>query len=159
MAGRVLILMGSKSDEVVMKKCADILREFGIDYEAKILSAHRTPDETTAEVKRAEERGIDIIIAGAGLSAHLPGVVAAHTTLPVIGVPLEAGALKGIDALFSIAQMPPGVPVASVGIGSSQNAGLLAVRILALKYPELKEKLKEYTKKMREKVLSQKAEM
>ena len=159
MAGRVLILMGSKSDEAVMKKCADVLREFGVDYEAKILSAHRTPDETAEEVKRAEERGIDVIIAGAGLSAHLPGVVAAHTTLPVIGVPLEAGALRGIDALLSIAQMPPGVPVASVGIGSSQNAALLAIRILALKYPELKEKLKEYTRKMREKVLSQKAEL
>ncbi len=127
---RVAIMMGSESDQTVMQKAAVVLDEFGIEYEETVLSAHRNPERVVEFVRTAPERGVEIFICGAGLSAALPGVVAAHTELPVIGVPLEA-ALGGLDSLLSIAQMPPGVPVACVGIGNARNAAYLAVCILA----------------------------
>ncbi len=146
--GKVAILLGSKSDEDVMRGCSDYLARFGIEYELKILSAHRQPDETAAFVKNAEKNGFSVIIAAAGMAAHLPGVAASHTTLPVIGVPLDGSALHGIDALYSIVQMPSGIPVATVAIGSAgaKNAAILAAEILALHNPALKEKLTEFRK-------------
>jgi 5-(carboxyamino)imidazole ribonucleotide mutase len=146
--GKVAILLGSKTDEDVMRGCSDYLGRFGIEYELKVLSAHRQPDETTAFVKNAEKNGFSIIIAAAGMAAHLPGVVASHTTLPVIGVPLEGSALHGMDALYSIVQMPSGIPVATVAIGSAgaKNAAILAAEILALHDLDLKEKLTAFRK-------------
>ena len=125
------ILMGSDSDWPTMKAAADALAEFGIASEAKVISAHRDPQDWRNTPASAAERGLRVIIAGAGGAAHLPGVTAAFTTLPVIGVPIESKSLKGLDSLLSIVQMPPGVPVATVGIGAARNAGLLAVQILA----------------------------
>jgi 5-(carboxyamino)imidazole ribonucleotide mutase len=125
------ILMGSDSDWLTMKLAADALAEFGIASEAKVISAHRDPHGLEAYIGAAAKNGLKIIIAGAGGAAHLPGVSAAFTTLPVIGVPIESKSLKGLDSLLSIVQMPPGVPVATVGIGAARNAGLLAVQILA----------------------------
>lgn len=127
---RVLILMGSDSDRPVMQKGADVLREHGVDVEIQVSSAHREPDRTAEVARTAAEEGFAVVICGAGLSAALPGVVAAHTDLPVIGVPISA-ALGGMDALLSTVQMPPGVPVATVGIDNSRNAAHLALRILA----------------------------
>ena len=124
------IIMGSVSDKETMLKAAAALEEAGIHYEIRVMSAHRTPDQVVEYCKMAKTRGLRAIIAGAGLSAALPGVAAAHTELPVIGVPISAGTLGGIDALLSIAQMPPGVPVAAVGIDNAKNAGLLAARII-----------------------------
>ncbi|MEM1873584.1 MAG: 5-(carboxyamino)imidazole ribonucleotide mutase [Acidilobaceae archaeon] len=155
---RVAVLMGSKSDWEVMKPAVETLREFGVDVEVRVLSAHRTPEELREYVMTAAERGIEVIIAGAGGAAHLPGVVASLTHLPVIGVPVPSQYLNGLDSLFSIVQMPSGVPVATVGIGSARNAALLAVRILGLKYPELVEKLREHREKMRRETLSAKLE-
>jgi 5-(carboxyamino)imidazole ribonucleotide mutase len=126
------ILMGSDSDWPTMKAAADILTEFGIASEAKVISAHRTPKDLEQYASSAAGRGLHVIIAGAGGAAHLPGVTAAFTTLPVIGVPIESKSLKGLDSLLSIVQMPPGVPVATVGIAAAKNAGLLAVEILAV---------------------------
>ena len=125
------ILMGSDSDRPTMKGAADALQEFGIASETRVLSAHRTPDEVADYARSAHTRGLRVIIAGAGGAAHLAGVVAAHTPLPVIGVPIESQSLKGLDSLLSIVQMPAGVPVATVAIGGARNAGLLAVQILA----------------------------
>lgn len=147
---KVGILMGSDSDLSVMKKAAEVLKEFGIPYEIKISSAHRLPEETAFYAKTARERGLEVIIAGAGMAAHLAGVIAANTTLPVIGVPLASGALNGVDALYSTVQMPPGIPVATVAIDGAKNAAYLACSILSIKYPELIEKLvsfREETKK------------
>jgi 5-(carboxyamino)imidazole ribonucleotide mutase len=146
--GKVAILLGSKSDEDVMRGCSDYLTRFGIEYELKVLSAHRQPDETAAFVKNAEKNGFSIIIAAAGMAAHLPGVAASHSMLPVIGVPLDGSALHGIDALYSIVQMPSGIPVAAVAIGSAgaKNAAILAAEILALHDPGLKTKLSEFRK-------------
>jgi 5-(carboxyamino)imidazole ribonucleotide mutase len=144
----VAIVMGSKSDEAIMKGAADILREFGVESETFILSAHRMPDKTMDFAKNAISRGLEVIIAGAGKAAHLPGVIASHTTIPVIGVPIKTDDLGGLDSLFSIVQMPSGVPVATVAINGSKNAGILALEILSLKYPELKEKLIEFRKKL-----------
>lgn len=124
------IAMGSKSDWPTMEAAADLLREFGVPYEARVLSAHRTPDAMTEYAKTARQRGIKVIIAGAGGAAHLPGMIAASTPLPVIGVPVATRALSGLDSLLSIVQMPSGVPVATVAIGSAKNAALLAVQIL-----------------------------
>jgi 5-(carboxyamino)imidazole ribonucleotide mutase len=132
----VAVLMGSTSDEPVMAKAVQVLEEFGIDCEQEVISAHRNPDRLVEYVRQAPGRGIKVFICGAGLSAALPGAVAAHSDLPVIGVPLEA-ALGGLDSLLSIAQMPPGVPVACVGIGNARNAAYLAVNILALGDPGL----------------------
>lgn len=140
---KVAILMGSASDMDKMRGAAKALSLFGVEYEARILSAHRVPELLERELARMESEGAECVIAGAGLAAHLPGVVASKTVLPVIGVPLNA-ALSGMDALLSIVQMPKNIPVASVAIDNSFNAGILAVEILAVKYPELKQKLIDY---------------
>ena len=150
---RVSVILGSTSDTEAIKPAVELLKEFGVSVEVKVLSAHRTPDELIAYVRSAEE-DVDVFIAAAGLSAALPGVVAAHTVKPVIGMPVKAGALAGIDALLSMVQMPPGVPVATVGINGAKNAALLAVEILSLKYPTMAESLKEYRRRQKEKVLS-----
>ncbi len=126
------IIMGSDSDLTIMKQAADICEDFGIPFEIKVLSAHRTPNDTAKYASSAYHRGLRIVIAGAGGAAHLPGVVASYTSLPVIGVPIESKTLKGIDSLLSIVQMPAGVPVATVGINNGRNAGLLAAKILAI---------------------------
>ena len=145
---KVAVLMGSPSDEAVMKACTDGLASFAVPFEAAVMSAHRDPEAVAAFARGAEAAGFDLIIAGAGMAAALPGVVASHTTLPVIGVPLEGSALGGVDALYSIVQMPPGIPVACVAVGraGAKNAAVLAAQILALKYPELKKKLSEFRK-------------
>ncbi len=155
---KIALLMGSKSDWEYMKDAYELLKSFEIEVEAKVLSAHRTPDLVYGFAKSAKEKGIEVIIAGAGGAAHLPGVIAALCDLPVIGVPIPSKNLNGLDSLLSIVQMPSGVPVATVGIGNSKNAALLAIRILALKYQELYDKLKQYTEKMRAEVLSSKLE-
>lgn len=150
---KVGIIMGSDSDLHVMKEAAKVLEEFGVPYEITIVSAHRTPERMYEYAKTARKRGIEVIIAGAGGAAHLPGMTASLTTLPVIGVPVKGSSLDGLDSLLSIVQMPRGVPVATVAINNAQNAGLLAVRILSIKYPELAEKLERYRQEMYEKVL------
>lgn len=142
------IIMGSDSDLPTMQKAADALIEFGVPFEMKVVSAHRTPDDMARYAKSAARRGLKVIIAGAGGAAHLPGMTASHTTLPVIGVPVESKALKGLDSLLSIAQMPAGVPVATVAIGNGRNAGLLAVSILAAFDAALAKKLAAFKKKM-----------
>lgn len=137
----VAVIMGSESDLVIMKNAAEVLEKLEIPYEIKVVSAHRTPERMVAYSKEAKSRGLEVIIAGAGGAAHLPGMVASLTALPVIGVPVKLKALEGMDALLSIAQMPGGVPVATVGIDNAKNAGLLAARILGIKYPEIQERL------------------
>jgi 5-(carboxyamino)imidazole ribonucleotide mutase len=139
---KIGIIVGSKSDLPVIEKAENVLKEFGIAYDLKIASAHRTPKEVEKFAKAAANN-YDLIIAAAGMAAALPGVVAAHTTLPVIGVPIHSPSLSGHDALFSIVQMPPGVPVATVAIDGAKNAAILAAEILSLKYPALKAKLKK----------------
>ena len=151
---KAAIIFGSKSDTEKMRGAASCLKEFGVEFEAHILSAHRVPEKLEEVLKRLETEGTEVIIAGAGLAAHLPGVIASKTILPVVGVPLEA-ALDGLDSLFSIVQMPKGIPVATVGINSSYNAGMTAIQIMALKYPELKEKLILYRKNMKEKFIEE----
>lgn len=146
MTKKVAIVMGSQSDKETMAKCEQALAYFGIQNETFIYSAHRTPDETATFAKNAEQNGFGVIIAGAGLAAHLPGVIAAHTTLPVIGVPLNASPVGGVDSLYSIVQMPSGVPVACVGIDNAKNAGILAAQILALSNDALKDKLTQFKK-------------
>ena len=143
------ILMGSDSDLPVMEKAAEALKEMGVAYEIDISSAHRLPEKTADYAKTARERGLEVLIAGAGMAAHLAGVLAAHTTLPVIGVPLKSGALNGVDALYSTVQMPPGVPVATVGIDGAKNAAYLACEILSIKYPEIVKKLEDFRERMR----------
>jgi phosphoribosylaminoimidazole carboxylase PurE protein len=142
------IVMGSTSDESRMQPAPDMLKELGIDYEVSVISAHRKPEKVREYGQSARSRGIEVIIAGAGMSAHLPGVLASWTTLPVIGVPLPAGELRGIDALLSIIQMPGGIPVACVAIGGAKNAALLASQILALKYPEIAIALERYRQRL-----------
>jgi phosphoribosylaminoimidazole carboxylase PurE protein len=146
------ILMGSDSDLEVMRSAADALAELGIPYEATVLSAHRTPDKAADYARTAADRGLKIIIAGAGAAAHLPGVLAAFTTLPIIGVPIDATPLRGADALYAIVQMPPGIPVATVGINNARNAGLLAAEILALSDPGLGDRLVQLRADMARKV-------
>ncbi len=141
---KVLIITGSDSDLPVMKEAAKVLEDFGVEYDLTISSAHRSPDRTEELVIDASTRGIKVIIAGAGMAAHLAGVIAARFPLPVIGVPLESGVLSGVDALASTMQMPPGIPVATVAINGAKNAGLLAVQILATSDKSLEEKLAEY---------------
>jgi phosphoribosylaminoimidazole carboxylase PurE protein len=143
---KVAIIMGSKSDVSVAEKAEIVCKEFGVQFDTLVMSAHRTPNKVRKFVTSAEKNGYGVIIAIAGLAAHLPGVIASMTTIPVIGVPVEAGPLSGEDALYSIVQMPSGIPVACVGIGNSKNAGLLAVQILSLGESSLSEKLKEYRK-------------
>ncbi len=138
------IIMGSKSDLETMKEAAKILEQFQISYEMKIVSAHRTPTLMYEYARTAQERGLEVIIAGAGGAAHLPGMTASLSTLPVIGVPVESRTLKGIDSLLSIVQMPAGVPVATMAIGNAKNAGLMAARILSIKYKDIAIKLKDY---------------
>ncbi len=145
---KVAILLGSTSDVKVMQACTEYLTRFGIQHDLRISSAHRQPDETAAFIKAAEKNGYAVIIAAAGMAAHLAGMAAAHTALPVIGVPLEGSALNGVDALYSTVQMPAGIPVATVAIGSAgaKNAAVLAAEILALSDPAVKEKLREFRK-------------
>ena len=140
----VAIIMGSDSDLIVMKEAAEILEIFDINYEITVVSAHRTPHRMFRYAKSAEKRGIELIIAGAGGAAHLPGMTASLTSLPVIGVPIYTKTLKGIDSLLSIMQMPAGVPVATVAINNAKNAGILAAIILGIKYPEIKRKVVKY---------------
>ena len=142
------VVMGSKSDADVMKGCVEQLEAFGIPYEGKVISAHRTPDRAREFAIGAAERGLEVIIAGAGWSAHLAGVIAAHTSLPVIGVPIDSSSLKGLDALLSTVQMPPGIPVATVAIGKggAKNAAILAAQILSLKHKDIAASLKSYRK-------------
>jgi 5-(carboxyamino)imidazole ribonucleotide mutase len=146
------IIMGSLSDWEWLKPAYEVLKEFGVPCEVRVVSAHRTPELMYEYAKSARERGIEVIIAGAGGSAHLPGMTASMTTLPVIGVPAPSKHLSGVDSLYSIVQMPAGVPVATVGIGNGTNAGLLAVRILSIKYTELAKRLEDYQEKLKEKV-------
>ena len=138
------ILMGSESDLPVMENAAEVLKEMGIPYEIEISSAHRLPEKTATYAKKARQRGIEVLIAGAGLAAHLAGVLASHTTLPVIGVPIKSGPMEGVDALYSTVQMPPGVPVATVGIDGAKNAAYFACEILSIKYPEIAKKLENF---------------
>lgn len=146
---KVGIFFGSKSDQETMKKAYDILTELEIPSESYVLSAHRVPEELHATLARLEEEGCEVFIAGAGLAAHLPGVIASMTVKPVIGVPLK-GALEGLDALLSIVQMPKQIPVATVGINNAANAGMLAAQILGVKYPEVSQRLTDYRRKMKE---------
>lgn len=154
---KVAIIFGSKSDVDKMKGAANALKEFGIEYSAHILSAHRVPEKLMEVINKLENDGYECIIAGAGLAAHLPGVIASHTTLPVIGVPINA-AVNGMDSLLSIVQMPKSIPVATVGINNSYNAGMLAAEMLSLKYPELRQKLVTYRKEMKAKFISENEE-
>lgn len=154
----VSIIMGSTSDLPILEKAAKFLDEMEISFEMNALSAHRTPDEVEDFAKQAEERGIRVIIAGAGMAAALPGVIAANTTLPVIGVPIK-GMLDGLDAMLSIIQMPPGIPVATVGVNGAQNAAILAAEILALSNPEISERLKAYKQGLKKKIVKANAEL
>jgi len=153
----VAIVMGSKSDWETMRHASEMLTSFGVPHECRVLSAHRTPEQTMQYAGAAPDRGIEVIIAGAGGAAHLPGVIAAHTLIPVLGVPIESPALRGLDSLLSIVQMPAGVPVGTLGIGKAGaiNAALLAVAILAGQRPELRQKLREFREEQAAKVLEQ----
>jgi 5-(carboxyamino)imidazole ribonucleotide mutase len=154
----VIVLMGSKSDWDVMKQSAAVLKQFDIAHECRVLSAHRTPHETAEYIASAEGRGVEVVIAAAGGAAHLAGVCAAHTVLPVLGVPMESAALKGMDSLLSTVQMPAGIPVGTLAIGAAgaRNAALLAIAILANSRPELRGKLKGFREEQRNKVLAEK---
>ena len=151
---RVGVVMGSDSDLPTMQPAIDTVREFGVEVEVRILSAHRTPDEMFTWARSASERGISVVIAGAGGAAHLPGMVASATPLPVIGVPVVATALAGIDALLSIVQMPAGVPVATVAIGNARNAGLLAIRILGVGDQDLRTRMDEFQRTLHDAVVA-----
>lgn len=149
---KVSIIIGSISDEKIAKKSVDILKKFNIPYEVEVISAHRTPDRAVEFIENIEENGTEVIIAIAGKAAHLAGVLAGLTTLPVIGIPAKSSTMDGLDSLLSVVQMPKGVPVATVAIDGGENAGILAAQILSLKYDELKDKLKEYKLEMKENV-------
>jgi 5-(carboxyamino)imidazole ribonucleotide mutase len=149
------IIMGSKSDWEVMRAAVTVLSEFGIPCEAKVISAHRTPDLAVEYARTAEQRGLEIIIAGAGGAAHLPGVIAAFLTLPVIGVPMASKHLKGLDSLLSIAQMPAGIPVATMAIDNAKNAGLFAARILGVKFPEYRKAVAAHMERQNQEVRAQ----
>ena len=149
---KVAVIMGSDSDFPVLKDCIKLLKEFEIQVDVMVCSAHRTPDRASEFAKMAEENGIDVIIAAAGKAAHLPGVLAAYTPLPVIGVPLKSSALDGLDSLLSIVQMPNGIPVATVAIDGAENAALLAVQILSVGFKDLRAKMKEYKGQLAKKV-------
>lgn len=153
------ILMGSDSDLPVMEKTAEVLSQLGIAWEMDISSAHRLPDKTAQYARTARERGIEVLICGAGMAAHLAGVVASHTTLPVIGVPLKSGALAGVDALYATVQMPPGIPVATVAIDGGKNAGYLAASILSIKRPELADKLEQFRAATRQELEAKSSEL
>ena len=151
---KVAIIMGSESDAEEMKPASEVLTELGIKNESRVISAHRTPDRLRKYILDAEKNGVKVFIGGAGMAAALPGVIAAHTHLPVLGVPIESKSLKGMDSLLSIVQMPPGIPVGTLAIGSagSKNAGLLAAAILSVSDQEIENKLKNYRKKQSDKV-------
>jgi 5-(carboxyamino)imidazole ribonucleotide mutase len=151
----VVVLMGSKSDWDVMRQTDETLSKFGVEHECRVLSAHRTPAETADYVAGAEARGVEVVIAAAGGAAHLAGVCAAHTILPVLGVPMESASLKGMDSLLSTVQMPAGIPVGTLAIGKAgaTNAALLAVAILGVKRPELRDKLRQFRAEQKEKIL------
>lgn len=156
---KIAIVMGSKSDYGVVERAAAILEEFGVECEIRIISAHRTPRVAEEFASKSEENGIEVIIAAAGKAAHLGGVLAAYTAMPVIGLPIKSSTLDGLDSLLSMVQMPKGVPVATVAIDGSENAALLAVQILSVKYPELREKMKKYKIKMEEDIINQDREL
>ena len=149
---KVAVVMGSDSDLPVLKSGIARLKSFGVEVVAHAMSAHRTPESAAEFAKNAEAEGIEVIIAAAGMAAHLAGAMAANTPLPIIGVPVQSGALAGLDALFATVMMPPGVPVATVGINGGDNAALLAVQMLSIKYPELREKMRAYKAEMAQKV-------
>jgi 5-(carboxyamino)imidazole ribonucleotide mutase len=149
---KVLIIMGSDSDLPVLKGCLNLLKEFGVMFEVLVCSAHRTPDKAADYARKAEENGFDVIIAAAGKAAHLPGILAAYTPLPVIGVPVKSSTMDGLDSLLSIVQMPKGVPVATVAIDGGDNAALLAIQILSVGYVELRDKMKQYKVQLAQKV-------
>lgn len=153
----VAIIMGSRTDWETMRHASEMLNSFGVPHECRVLSAHRTPEQTIQYAGAAQERGIEVIIAGAGGAAHLPGVIAAHTLLPVLGVPIESPALRGLDSLLSIVQMPAGIPVGTLGIGKAGavNAALLAIAILAGSHPELRHKLREFREQQAARALEQ----
>jgi phosphoribosylaminoimidazole carboxylase PurE protein len=156
MAADVVVLMGSDSDLTVMAECVRVLESYGISHDVRVLSAHRTPEEATGFARGAEQAGVKVVVAGAGGSAHLAGVLAAHTVLPVIGVPLDSSPLGGFDSLLSTVQMPPGIPVATVGVGpmGARNAGHLAAGILAVGDPAMREKVREARVKQTREVLA-----
>ncbi|MDD4681069.1 MAG: 5-(carboxyamino)imidazole ribonucleotide mutase [Clostridia bacterium] len=156
---KVAIIMGSKSDYPVVERTEAVLREFSVDYNTRIISAHRTPRIAEEFASKAEENGVEVIIAAAGKAAHLGGVLAAYTAMPVIGLPIKSSTLDGLDSLLSIVQMPKGVPVATVAIDGAENAGLLAIQILSVKYPELRAKMKKYKEKMEEDIIKQNKEL
>ena len=156
---KVGIIMGSDSDLPVMSKAAEILDELQVDYELTIVSAHRTPERLYEYAKKAEERGIKVIIAGAGGAAHLPGMTAAMTVLPVIGVPVQTKALGGVDSLYSIVQMPPGIPVATVAINGAMNAAILAIQMLALSDEKLAEAFAAYKEGLKKKIVKANEEL
>lgn len=158
MEPQVGILMGSKSDAELMSEAAKVLKDFEIGYDMRVLSAHRSPRATLEYVQSAESRGLRVLIAGAGAAAHLAGVLAAHTVLPVLGVPIDSSALKGMDALLSTVQMPPGVPVGCMAVGKAgaRNAALFAIAILALNNPLLTDKLKRYRQEMEQEIVATK---
>jgi 5-(carboxyamino)imidazole ribonucleotide mutase len=160
MSSLVAILMGSRSDWETMRHAGETLTRFGISHESRVLSAHRSPDALADFVRNAETRGVEVLIAGAGGAAHLAGAVAAHTVLPVLGVPMEGSALKGLDALLATVQMPAGVPVGTLAIGKAGavNAALLAVAVLSLSRPDLKEKLRAYRAEQAAKVIAERLE-
>ncbi len=153
------ILMGSDSDLPVMEKAAEVLTQLGIAWEMDISSAHRLPDKTAVYARTARERGVEVLICGAGMAAHLAGVVASHTTLPVIGVPLKSGALAGVDALYATVQMPPGIPVATVAIDGGKNAAYLAASILSIKRPELADRLEQFRAATRQELETKSSEL
>lgn len=151
---KVAVLMGSKSDFEVVKPTVSVIKDFGVDCEVRVISAHRTPEEAYEFSSTAKERGIEVIICAAGKAAHLGGIIAAKTTLPVIGLPIKTDMMGGLDSLLSIVQMPSGIPVATVGVNGGENAGLLALQILGIKYPEIAAKLADYKEKMKNKIIS-----
>lgn len=149
---KVAVVMGSDSDFPKLVPCIKVLKDFGIEVDVNVISAHRTPEDAEVFAKGAEEKGIGVIIAAAGKAAHLGGIIAAHTILPVIGLPIKSSTMDGLDSLLSIVQMPKGIPVATVAIDGGDNAGILAAQMLSLAHPEIKEKLKAFKVKMKEEV-------
>lgn len=156
---KVALIMGSKSDWPSLKGCVDVLRSFGIEVEVHVASAHRTPEKVAAFADSARENGFEAIIAAAGKAAHLAGVIAGHTTLPVIGIPIKSSLMDGLDSLLSTVQMPTGIPVATVAVGGGDNAAYLAAQMLSIKYPEIENRLGEHRSKMAEAIEADDAEI
>ena len=158
-SAKVLIIMGSDSDFPVVESAIKVLREFSVEFEARVCSAHRTPETASSLAKCAESNGFDVIIAAAGKAAHLPGVLASFTPLPVIGIPIKSSAVGGLDSLLSIAQMPAGIPVATVALDGAENAALLAIQMISLRDEELREKMQEYKRGLADKVRAKDADL